>query len=133
MIVCVPKICEWEDDHAKKLPVYLRVQLQIVLSSHRVHDAVRSIESQLKKLREIDSKGIPMTAAYGAGTESSVGVVESDEELGVEMEDTGVDETDAVDLWIRSSGSLRRGRYRTKKESAYCFARTWNTPCNGTL
>jgi hypothetical protein len=42
-----------------KLPVYLRVQLQIVLQSQKIHDAVRSIESQLKKLREINSKGVP--------------------------------------------------------------------------
>jgi hypothetical protein len=81
-----------------KLPIYLRVQQQIVLQSQRVHDAVRSIEWLLMKLQEITSKGFPMAAAYGSKPESSMGVVETDEELGADVEystgfDTGVDKT----------------------------------------
>jgi hypothetical protein len=45
-----------------KLPVYLRVQLQIVLQSQKINDAVKSIEPELKRLREINSQGFPATA-----------------------------------------------------------------------
>jgi hypothetical protein len=76
------------------------VQQQIVLQSQRVHDAARSIEWLLMKRQEINSKRFPMAAAYGSKTESSMSVVETDEELGADVEystgfDTGVDETDA--------------------------------------
>jgi hypothetical protein len=45
-----------------KLPVYLRVQLQIVLQSQKINDAVKSIEPELKRLREINSQGFPVAA-----------------------------------------------------------------------
>ncbi len=76
-----PDLCENGKTIMPKVPVYIRVQLQIVLQSQKVNDAVKSIESQLKKLREINSKGFPMAATYGAETERSVGVAETDEEI----------------------------------------------------